>query len=322
MKLITRDDIIETYLRVYQRGWGFILSKFNINPKSRTKSTFDVVEILSSNSWDLDLVNERWNKKISGDINKDYKDYFIEKYFSSNKKVRLISIGCGNGNGELELAKKYSFLDIVGIDLSPTIIEEANIKAKEMKYSNIKFISADIYNYQFQDNYYDVVLFQASLHHFENINYFLPKVIIPILKVDGLVIINEYVGADRVELLRDEIIEIKSILTKLPKRFKIRFKTSSVKKSITGPGLLRMLVSDPSEAVDSSSILPVLRSNMVILEEKQFGGNIIVPLLKDIAYNFGNDIESKKALEYSFRQEDEFLKNNMSNYYFGVYKKK
>lgn len=63
MKLITLDDIIETYLRIYQRGWDFIFSKLNINSKSRTKSTFDVVDLVSSNSWDLDLVNRRWNKK-------------------------------------------------------------------------------------------------------------------------------------------------------------------------------------------------------------------------------------------------------------------
>lgn len=252
----------------------------------------------------------------------DYRDYFVDKYLSNNKKVRLISVGCGSGVGELLLAKKYSFLEILGIDLSPTIIKEANKKAVEFGLSNIKFISADIYDYKFMTNYYDVVLFQASLHHFEDIKTFIPKVVIPTLKDKGLVIINEYVGSDRVELQRNEISEIEAILSELPKKYRVRYKTSSIKRSISGPGLLRMLISDPSEAVDSSSILPVLRYNFDILEEKPFGGNIIVPLLKDIAYNFSDSIESQKTLEYIFKKEDDFLINNDSNYYFGVYQKK
>ena len=321
MKFITRDDIIETYLRLRQRGLDFILSKFNMNSISRTKSTFDVLDIPSSNSWDLTIVKERWNKMITGDVNLDYKDYFVGKYLNSNKKIKLISIGCGNGYSELELARKYPLIDIVGVDLSSTIIERANKSAQNMKYDNVKFISEDIYNYKFKASYYDVVLFQASLHHFDNINHFIPNVIIPILKEGGLIVINEYVGANRVELLRIEINEIEKVLSELPKKLKIRYKTSLEKKSISGPGLLRMLISDPSEAVDSSSILSVLRSNMKIIEEKPFGGNIIVPLLKDIAYNFSSDTESRKALEYTFKQEDDFLKKNDSNYYFGVYKK-
>jgi len=47
-----------------------------------------------------------------------------------------------------------------------------------------------------------------------------------------------------------------------------------------------MFLVDPSEAVDSESILPSLHENFKVLEEKKIGGDILLILLKDIAHNF------------------------------------
>ena len=51
MRLITIDDIIDTYTKLNQRGISFIISKFNFNEVKRAKTAFNHEEIQSSNWW-------------------------------------------------------------------------------------------------------------------------------------------------------------------------------------------------------------------------------------------------------------------------------
>ena len=87
------------------------------------------------------------------------------------------------------------------------------------------------------------------------------------------------------------------------------------------PGLLRMKLVDPSEAIDSSSILPAIQKHFNVVEERKVGWDILHILLKDIAHNFLNtDDETRHLLSYLFDQEDEYLKQTgRSDAVFGVY---
>jgi len=75
-------------------------------------------------------------------------------------------------------------------------------------------------------------------------------------------------------------------LKTIPLKYRYRIGTKNVKTKIFRPGLVRMFLVDPSEAVDSESILPSLHENFKVLEEKKIGGDILLILLKDIAHNF------------------------------------
>ena len=89
-----------------------------------------------------------------------------------------------------------------------------------------------------------------------------------------------------------------------------------------GSGYVRMILADPSECVDSKSILPTLRKYLTPMEEKPYGGNILMYALKDISHHFLDDSErSRSILNHLFEQEDEYLKSNQSDFYFGVYQK-
>ncbi len=81
-----------------------------------------------------------------------------------------------------------------------------------------------------------------------------------------------------------------------------------------------MWLGDPSEAVDAESILPSLHGHFKILEEKKIGGNILMPLLKDISPHFLKE-EAKPYLYRLFEIEDRYLINNNSLLTFGVYQK-
>jgi hypothetical protein len=83
-----------------------------------------------------------------------------------------------------------------------------------------------------------------------------------------------------------------------------------------------MIITDPSEAVESESIRPSIQQLFRTLEEKKIGGDLLMLLFKDISHNFlENSQETNALLEQIFAAEDAYLANNDSDFIFGVYGK-
>lgn len=321
MSLITYDDLIETYLRFLQRGLPFILSKISFKSEKRTISSFSN-QMQRSGWWSVPAVEKRWNEMISGYSDIYYEQFFVEKYLESKNNISMLSLGCGDGTHELNFASYPNFKNIVGIDLSEDRISFANQRVSEMNLHNIKFVCNNANNMSLATEKFDIVHFNNSLHHFKNIKNLLPEITKKYLKDDGFILINEYVGPNRLQWSDIQIEYTNKTLKELPIKYKKRFLSNSIKNKFSGPGLLRMLLSDPSEAVDSESILPTLKSNYITIDEKFYGGNLLMHLLKDIAHNYYDDnSESETILKKLFMVEDELIKiENKSLMMFGIYK--
>jgi len=83
-----------------------------------------------------------------------------------------------------------------------------------------------------------------------------------------------------------------------------------------------MIISDPSECIDSESILPAIHSAFHPVIEKPYGGNILMSALKDISNNFIDmDDEKDRILKELFLLEDNFLIDNPSDFVFGIYRR-
>lgn len=312
------DDLIETWIKFNQRGLPFILSKFRWNKQLRTLSSFQN-DFIHSNWWIIPAIQKRMNKKISGDENISYEEYITKKYLSHTGGKVLISIGCGTGSHEIKLASLNPHLHIKGYDLSEALLQEARDKAVKADVKNISFIKADVYALLFADESVDYFLFNASLHHLQHIDSFLQNKIVPALKENGLVILNEYAGPNRMNFPASQIKESSSLLNYLPdEKKKIAF-TGIMKSRSYRLGKWRMLFSDPSECIESENILPAVHAHFHVLEEKPLGGNLLMPALKHIAHHF---ISDGRELEKLFEIEDEYLKENKSDYVFGVYGKR
>lgn len=322
MPLITIDDIIDTYSRFSQRGSQFVFSKLTFIKKDRTKSAFNKTAIQSSNWWMIPMVKQRWNSKISGNPNIDYKEYLMTQYFEKQTNIRLLSLGSGSCGHELELAKYSNFKEIVCVDLAANRLKEAEESAKNTGLTNMKFICADIKDYSFPEKYFDLVLFNSSLHHFDKVNDLLKNFIKPCLKTNGHLIINEYVGPSRLQFPKHQIKSINVSIDRIPKKYRMRFKTNHLKKRFYGSGLWRMVIADPSECIDSASILPSIHQYFKIIDEKPYGGNILMNTLKDISHHFMEiDNEKEETLKKLFEFEDDYLKDHPSDFVFGIYAK-
>ena len=320
MNLINWGDFLDLFTKIKEKRVGFFLSKLNFHSTKRTKSTFNSTNINSSNFWIIPEIHTRWNEIMTGSREIEYEDYVVKKYLAGKHKLKMLSIGCGIGNHELRFAGYDIFESITGLDLAPELIKKANQNAIKRGLQNIEFLVQNVYNFKVNDNYYDVVLFNDSLHHFKNIDSFLKKIKNSLIK-KGILIVHEYVGADRFQYPDKQIDLANSLISGIPPRLRRKHMSKNTKKKIYKPGLFRMIISDPSEAVDSNAINPALHNNFITIEEKKLGGNILMPLLKDISHNFldKDDQEARNTLEMLFNEENKYLESNSSDFVFGIY---
>lgn len=320
MRIITREDFSDIYIKFHQRGLPFLLSKLNLNSFKRTQSAFNDQKLEGSSFWLVPEVKKRWNKLITGNEDILYEEYLTEKYFKGNEKIKILALGTGVCSHEIRLAELNPNCEIECYDFSDELLTKAKSISDEKDLKNISFHAENIMEYHFDNKKYDVVFFHASLHHFDDIPAFLEKVVIKNLVPKGLLIINEFVGANRLQYSKLQLNYINKAISIIPKEYRKIFKTDIYKNNYYGSGVLRMIIADPSECVDSISILPAIHEKFNIVEEKFYGNNILQSALKDISHHFVElNPEKKKVLDQIFDLEDELLEKHPSDFVFGIY---
>ena len=319
---ISTGDIVDTYYKIKLKGLKIFTDRFGWSTISRIKNVWENSDNPPTNWWSIPEIQKRWNLLITGDSNKEYQDYLVEKYCKGKNNLKLISPGCGNGTKEIKFSKFNNFKLINAFDIAPSNIKVAKEHVKKLGHKNVNFFVDDVLKYDFGHNEYNIVVFDSILHHIKKLDYILDK-IYNSLKPDGILVINEYVGPNRFQWNKEQLKISNKILKNLPVFYRKRWRSENVKCKIYRPGLLRMFLSDPSEAVNSENILPEIRKRFEIMEEKPYGGNILHLVLKDISHNFTEDsIEGNHILKGLFEIEDNFVKNGRnSDFVFGVYGK-
>ena len=319
--LISVGDFIDLYHKVRQKGIHFIISKLNWSSKSRIQSKWDFFKS-SSDFWLIPAIQKRWNYMISGNENIEYEEYVYNKYLKDKTNLKLLSIGCGEGIHDRNFAKFNCFSSIEGVDISERSILKAEELAAEMKV-NIKYQSGDFKKLNFKNESFDVILFSSSLHHFEDVFDLLKNDIKSLLRENGILVINEYVGPHRLQWTKEQLKIANILLKKIPNKFKVLYDNKSIKNKVYRPGIIRMWLVDPSEAPDSNNIVSALNNNFKVLEQTNLGWNILHILLKGIAHNFINEHkETQDLLIRLFEEEDAFVEHSKSSdAIFGVYQK-
>jgi ubiquinone/menaquinone biosynthesis C-methylase UbiE len=270
----------------------------------------------------IPMVRERWNLMITGDPGMNYRQFIMLEYFAEGKSLRLLSLGSGSAGHEIELAAYPQFKEIVCIDIAQNRIDEAKRIAAKGNLENIRFICTDFNTYDFPESHFDMVLFNSSLHHFDRVEQLLGGPVKKCLKPTGSLIINEYVGPKRLQFPRHQLKAINKALKLIPQASRKRFMTNLTKRRFYGNGLIRVILADPSESIDSASIVPSIHQHFETVLERPYGGNILMSTLKDISHHFTKpDQEQVQAIKSLFAFEDEYLITHPSDNLFGIYKK-
>jgi ubiquinone/menaquinone biosynthesis C-methylase UbiE len=325
MRIVTFEDARDIYLKMAQRGLSFSLSKLTFNQVKRTKSSFNAVHFDSSNWWIIPEVKQRWNELITGSKDVTYEEFVSRNFFQGYPSLQMVSIGSGVCSHELKLAELNPHYDIICVDFSEHLLAKAKEVADEKQLKNIRFLSKDIHEYEFPAHSIDVVFFHQSLHHFKEMDTFVKKKVVDKLKATGYLMMNEYVGVNRLQYAKEQIRAINKCLSLVPNAQRLLYKTDLVKNRYYGSGLLRMIIADPSECVESENIRPVIHKYFEPIFEKSFGGNLLMPVLKDISHHFINarvDQEKQMILNRLFECEDQYLSSHPSDFVFGIYRKR
>lgn len=297
---------VGAFWRAFRRGYlAPYFSRIFKRDKNRVKAAWKISAKKTSAWWVIPEVIKHWNELISGDPETDYYDYISGKYFSDRTELRGLSLGCGDGNKVLEWLRLCDFQKITAYDITPSRIEFATKKAKEVSCDKkVEYIAEDIYKIEYPSNFYDFVFIEQSLHHFSPLKDLLLK-INDTLRPDGYFVINEYVGPDRFQWTQAQLDLANAVLRMLPEKYRVRQVDGAIQKKIYRPGRLQMILRDPSEAVESSSIMPLLHEVFDVVEERPYNGAILHLLFNGIAQNFCNDDEdSKKILRLCIDIED------------------
>lgn len=320
-RLITFDDFIETYTKLNQRGLKFITSKFNFNEIERAKTAFNHSEISAANWWIIPKVTARWQRLITNTNHLSIEEFTVERFLSNKHNLKMLSLGSGDCSSELAFATHSNFKDILCTDIADKRLNKARAIAKNKGLNTIRFKILDANNIASLKETFDVIYFKASLHHFKSIEHLLGTQLKQILKPDGLLIIDEYVGPSRLQFPKQQLKAINEALHLIPKKYRKRYKLNLYKSKVYGPGLARMVLADPSECIDSASIMPALHKHYSTVFEVGYGGNILTLALKDIAHHFVNLNDEKEAiLNTLFDYEANYLKKHSSDHIFGIYK--
>jgi len=81
---------------------------------------------------------------------------------------KVLDIGCSDGTITIEIAKKKTVRKIIGVDISPSAIKEANEKLNKLMPNlkeKISFKQAFIEDLDFPDNYFDTISACETLEH-------------------------------------------------------------------------------------------------------------------------------------------------------------
>jgi SAM-dependent methyltransferase len=201
---------------------------------------------------------------------------------------RALVLGCGLGDGLLDLHRRGIARRLHGIDLSAAAIEQSQVLAARAGLSDrVTFEVGDFHACPLEAGAFDVVFTIGSLHHALDLERVLGR-IRDALRPDGVFVANEYVGPSRWQYTTLQLLLVKALLTLLPRRLR-RKPDGSVKGRIGRPTLAWMLATDPSEAAHSAEIPARFGAAFELTHRVDFGGAIALPVLDEIIANFRED---------------------------------
>lgn len=223
---------------------------------------------------------------------------------------RMLSIGCGFGDLERHLMRLQACTTCDAIDIAPAAIESAIAAAADEGLAGIHYRCVDIEKQALDESVYDAVWFNGSLHHIQALEVVLERVLHS-LKPGGMVFINEYVGANHFGFPPAQCEAISHSFHLIPQRYRRSFIPASFGQLATQPPIpdpVEVKLADPSEAVRSCEIAPMIASMFDILAMNACGGTILQFLLSGIAGNFREeDPSSMLVLKMLFGIEDALI---------------
>jgi SAM-dependent methyltransferase len=218
-------------------------------------------------------------ERVSGDPSVGTSQYWHQHYFSTPASLGL-SIGCGFGAFERSLIAAGVVEHFHAHDLSEEAIAGAkrNAEAAGLR-DRIDYHVTDLNSFSVPAATYDAIFAISSVHHvFALENLF--KQCRQALKPGALLFLDEYIGPSRFQCPPFVSRVINRLLQILPESYRRNALTGgALTAGYQNSPIAHFDAIDPSEAVRSGEIVPILKLYFDIVDYKPYGGAILHMLL-------------------------------------------
>lgn len=324
--LIRLDDFRRVVEKLRQ-GHGRRLLQL-LRPSSadrRVREAWQHVDSPARSLADIPAVQRMWSERITGDPDQAFRPFIADRFLSESNDVKAISLGCGSGANEVRWMKTGRFASITGYDISDDRIEAAQTRAeKEGLTRHLTFLKGDARRLDVPSGSVDVVIAEASLHHMSPLEPTISE-IQRVLKPEGLIFLRDFVGPSSFQWTERQLELTQALLQIIPSHLRVRARSGTIKSRFLAPGRLAMLLSDPSEAAESSRIRPLMEAHFETIFLRPLGGTILQLLFDEIALNFLAETEevrfwTRVAIELEAHLVSQKVLD--SDFIFAVYRKR
>lgn len=238
----------------------------------------------------LETIQEMINRHVTGDAETGPLDWFFA-CMAQKRSVpvdRALVLACGVSSGiERTLITEGWVRDVVAVDISPGALAHAEAITKSLGIEGIHYQIDDM-NDLAVEGPFDAVIGISAIHHCTNLEK-LYESIDRILAPDGAIFINDYIGPSRFQWSDAQVLQVNRLLQILPDRF-VQTKTGLTRRFYDRVSPETIAAFDPSEAVRSAEILPLLAQRFQIEDCRGYGGDLLHLALGAIAQNFDPDL--------------------------------
>jgi SAM-dependent methyltransferase len=236
------------------------------------------------------------NRQISKNPEENWLVYVNKNYVPKTLDLGL-TLGCGHGGLErhalsMGMCRRFEAFDIAegAIDVARDLAVQEGIN------SQVRYEVTNINQIHLEPDKYDIVFASMSAHHFSELEHIYNQVRTA-LKPSGFFVLNEYVGPTQFQWTDEQLAIINDLLKMLPDKYREYISLSGQFKQNVGRLTIDEMNSiDPSEAIRSAEVLPLLKQYFNIVERIDYGGTILHQLMQDIVGNFAPDKEQDIVL--------------------------
>ena len=303
--------------------------KAKLGDLKKTAQFWDQTDTATSSEywWNVKAIRGVIQKEITGDASRTWYTKTIQA--RPTPFGRILTFGDGNGPAfEAHLTRKDA-TEIVYVNISSGEGMRFKQRVADLGIDiPCHFIKADVNAFNFSSlDLFDTIIDIGAFHHFENFESIFPQ-LNDLLKPDGFMMVDEYVGPSKWEFDRYVIDIINQWLTSLPKEL------IACSEKVKQEDFLQLWKQsgDPSESIRSGDLDEMLRRYFTLIEATSFGGTLLQPFfltshMNPCRLNIDNwhnteigvsEAERLEHLEHKLIQSGEIQKD----YLYYIFKKK
>ncbi len=257
----------------------------------RVASWRPMVEGVRTSWWQSPIVLAEVRRRTSGHPERTELEWLHLRTGQRQFRHALI-LGSGSGKFERTLLNDNIAARATCVEIDPEAIQTAEQEAAKCHLQDrATYIQADLNTWTIPANTFDLIFGGKAVHHIEKLERLFEQVFQG-LTPDGVFFMWEYMGPSRFQYTEQHLLHTNRLLRALSDRHRLvpAWGENKVRQIIARPPKEHIAQADPSEAVRSEEILPLLRSSKLnLLETRPYGCGIYFTLLSGLIASFQDD---------------------------------